>query len=70
MGYKSARNGYRDANKFMKDFIDIKNAVVNNFDDMDFENADKKLLMQEQVSKVVEICDNAINRLGELTFEE
>ena len=54
-----------------KDWIeDIKNGSSKNYKDMDFENSDKWEEMGEIVDDIKKCCDNIIDAMEKIHFEE
>lgn len=69
MGYKSSNKGYNNANKFKVEFIKLKNSVINNFNDMDFENANKQQDMAQCILDIINECEKVITGADALDFE-
>ena len=69
MGYKSARNASILANNYKVDMILLENYIRDNFEDMDFENADKRVAMENIVIEIEKMCEDIGNRADNLLFE-
>lgn len=51
---------------YVEDLEDIKNRIVKDFTDMDFENATTRTEMQDVVYQMVAHCDNIKNNIENL----
>jgi len=62
-----ARYGIREYTNRMNEVI---KEAKKNFDDMDFENADRRKEMEEIIQEMIRECGDAIEDIESLQFEE
>ena len=69
MGELSKSDAESRKTKYIKVLNDVSSKVEKHFTDMDFENADKRTKMEESVSEIKRICNNAISQLNGMSFQ-
>lgn len=69
MAELSARDGYLKTVNFVQQIIAVKKQIRENFEEMDFENADKRETMEQQVETMERLCSELIGELSGMSFQ-
>lgn len=70
MGKLTASEARREASRYKRYIDNIIYQAGKNFEDMDFENANRRDEMEEIVNQIKNDCELAISSLENLYFEE
>jgi len=69
MGQLSSGDASGFRNELVAYFRECKSQVRENFNEMDFENADKRTKMEEHIANMETKYDSLINSLNNMSFE-
>lgn len=69
MAELSAKDAYAKKAYFEQKLYDVKAQIRNNFNEMDFANADKRDEMERCVEAMEQACDGLLGQLSGMTFQ-